>query len=108
MTQTTIPNRAVQVIDHLKARGHISQGSAFVEYGSFRLSDAIYRLRGVDADLVPAGTEIITATKRDTQGKPYGEYHLVPTAVSVLAGRSARLTPDRAEDRAEAGARSGD
>jgi hypothetical protein len=67
------------VADHLKQRGHISEGSALVEYGRFRLADVIHRLRTDRSDLVPAGKEIVTIHKRDTQGNPYGEYHLVET-----------------------------
>lgn len=76
-------NRAILVIEHLKKRGHISQGTATVEYGATlsRLSDAIHRLRNEDAGLVPDGLEIVTIHKRDTNGRPYGEYHLVQKGV---------------------------
>lgn len=74
--------RAVQVIEHLKSRGHISEGSALVEYGRFRLGDAIHRLRTTHAALVPEGYEIITLHKQDTKGDRYGEYHLVQKAAT--------------------------
>jgi hypothetical protein len=60
-------------------RGHISEGSALIEYGRFRLADVIHRLRTDRADLIPEGKEIVTVHKQDTQGQPYGEYHLVET-----------------------------
>lgn len=72
-------NRALIAITHLIMRGHISPLTAIGEYGSkmARLGDAIHRLRGPDADLVPPGFEIVTVWKRDTGGRQYGEYHLV-------------------------------
>lgn len=70
-------NKAVLVANHLKKHGHISQGSATLEYGHFRLSDAILRLRNEDDDLIPSGMRIKTVMKRDASGHPYGEYQLV-------------------------------
>lgn len=70
-------SRVETVAEHLKQRGHISEGSALVEYGRFRLADVIHRLRTDRNDLVPVGMEIVTIHKRDTQGNPYGEYTLV-------------------------------
>jgi hypothetical protein len=81
------------VAAHLIQRGHVSEGSAIIEYGRFRLSDAIYRLRNEKAYLLPPGKEIVTIHKQDTQGNRYGEYHLVPegtqrTANQILQARS--------------------
>lgn len=76
-------SRVELVADHLKSKGHISEGSALVEYGRFRLADAIHRLRTDRADLIPDDQEIVTIHKRDTQGNKYGEYHLVPKAASA-------------------------
>jgi hypothetical protein len=73
-------NKAILVANHLKRHGHISQGSATMEYGSFRLSDAILRLRNEDSDLIPDGMRIKTVMKRDASGHPYGEYQLVKKA----------------------------
>ncbi len=73
----TRPTRPEMVIAHLKLRGHISEGSSILEYGRFRLGDAIFRLRTSKRGLVPEGMEIVTIHKQDTQGNPYGEYHLV-------------------------------
>lgn len=67
------------VAAHLVQRGHISEGSALIEYGRFRLGDAIFRLRTNKRHLLPEGKEIITLHKQDTQGNRYGEYHLVDT-----------------------------
>lgn len=77
--------RTEQVAEHLKSRGHISEGSALIEYGRFRLSDAILRLRTTHRHLIPEGHEIITMHKQDTKGDRYGEYHLVPS--QALAAR---------------------
>lgn len=73
-------SRVIQVVEHLKSRGHISEGSALVEYGRFRLGDAIFRLRTSHSHLLPEGKEIVTIHKTDTKGDRYGEYHLVPKA----------------------------
>lgn len=73
-------SRVETVAAHLKQRGHISEGSALIEYGRFRLADVIHRLRNDRSDLLPSGTEIVTIHKQDTQGNPYGEYHLVQSA----------------------------
>lgn len=89
--------RAELVAEHLRTRGHISEGSALVEYGRFRLGDAIYRLRNEKAHLLPKGTEIVTIHKTDTQGNPYGEYHLVPKAAAA-----ARAALDAARSQAQA------
>lgn len=76
---TKRPTRPVLVIEHLKRRGHISEGTALLEYGRFRLGDAVYRLRTSHRHLVPEGFEIVTVHKQDTNGNPYGEYHYVQT-----------------------------
>lgn len=73
-------NKAVLVAKHLIRFGKITQVSAQAEYGSFRLSDAILRLRNEDSDLIPAGKTIKTVMKRDASGHPYGEYQLVAKA----------------------------
>ncbi len=75
-------SRVETVADHLIARGHISEGSALIEYGRFRLADAIHRLRTDRTDLIPDGKEIVTIHLKDTQGNPYGEYHLVSKAAA--------------------------
>jgi hypothetical protein len=68
------------VAEHLRVRGHISEGSALIEYGRFRLGDAIHRLRTTHRHLLPEGQEIVTVHKLDTKGDRYGEYHLVSKA----------------------------
>jgi hypothetical protein len=75
------------VAQHLIQRGHISEGSALIEYGRFRLADVIHRLRTDRSDLLPEGKEIVTVHKQDTQGNRYGEYFLVEKAAA--ASRSA-------------------
>jgi len=75
-----IGSRIEQIALHLAKRGHISEGSALIEYGRFRLSDIIHRLRKERRDLLPEGHDIVTIHKQDTQGNRYGEYHLVSEA----------------------------
>lgn len=72
-------SKAHTIARHLIRRGHISQGSATLEYGALgaRLSDVIHRLRNESSHLIPVGFTIITIDKEDTQGNIYGEYHLV-------------------------------
>lgn len=91
-------SRVEIVAEHLKRRGHISEGSALIEYGRFRLSDVIHRLRTDRADLLPAGTQIVTIHKQDTQGNRYGEYTLVSTRSSAIRHHieSARAREDQA------------
>lgn len=79
--------RPEQVAEHLKARGHISEGSALIEYGRFRLGDAIHRLRTTHRHLLPKGYEIVTIHKQDTKGDRYGEYHLVTTRAATARKR---------------------
>lgn len=94
-------SRVETVAAHLQQRGHISEGSALIEYGRFRLADVIHRLRNDRTDLVPEGQEIVTIHKQDTQGNPYGEYHLVPKKASEVrrmveaAREGARTAADR-------------
>jgi hypothetical protein len=80
-------SRVEIVAEHLKQRGHISEGSALIEYGRFRLADVIHRLRNDRSDLLPEGKEIVTIHKQDTQGQNYGEYHLVETRASATRRR---------------------
>jgi hypothetical protein len=92
--------RAEQVAEHLKSRGHISEGSALIEYGRFRLGDAIFRLRTTHRHLIPKGHEIITIHKQDTKGDRYGEYHLVPSQAAA-ARKQLEAQRDRAVAEAE-------
>ena len=81
------------VAEHLAIRGHISEGTALIEYGRFRLGDAIYRLRNEKAHLLPPGKEIVTIHKQDTQGNRYGEYHLVPEGTQRTANEILQARP---------------
>ena len=92
--------RSEQVAAHLISRGHISEGSALIEYGRFRLGDAIFRLRTSHRHLIPEGYEIVTMHKQDTKGDRYGEYHLVP---SQAAAARKQLEAQRDRAVAEAG-----
>lgn len=80
-------SRVETVAQHLIQRGHISEGSALVEYGRFRLADVIHRLRTDRTDLIPEGKEIITIHKQDTQGNRYGEYTLVTQKAHAVRRR---------------------
>lgn len=72
------PTRTEQVIDHLIRVGRITDATARAQYGSFRLADAIYRLRRERNDLVPKGQAILTVNREDVNGTPFAEYRLVP------------------------------
>ena len=64
------------VADHLKRRGHITKGTAILEFGFFHLGDIIYRLRHERSDLLPPGTYIKSVPRRDGGGNLYTEYVL--------------------------------
>lgn len=85
------------IAEHLKTRGHVSEGSSLIEYGRFRLSDAIYRLRTSHAHLLPTGMEIVTIHKQDTQGRPYGEYTLVSKASAAPRGQVLQARSEEAK-----------
>ncbi len=65
-------------------------------YGSFRLADAIYRLRTDRSDLVPAGMQIVTIDREDVVGNRFAEYRLVPKTPSFMLARSAQETSTNA------------
>lgn len=67
--------RPQQVAAHLLRHGKITPGEAIIEYGRFRLADAILKLRGPKKHLI-LGKRIVTHQKFDSQGNPYGEYRL--------------------------------
>jgi hypothetical protein len=56
--------RVETVAAHLKQRGHISEGSALIEYGRFRLADVIHRLRNDRKDLLPRGRRSSPSTSK--------------------------------------------
>lgn len=72
------PTRVEQVIDQLLRLGRITDATARAQYGSFRLADAIYRLRTERKSLVPEGQTILTVIREDGNGTPFAEYRLVP------------------------------
>lgn len=65
------------VMDHLKVLGRVTDATARAAYGSFRLADAIYRLRTSHRDLVPETHSIITVPRYDVAGNLFAEYRLV-------------------------------
>ncbi|WP_343698869.1 hypothetical protein [Caulobacter sp.] len=73
------------VIRHLKIDGRITDAVARATYGSFRLADAIYRLRNDRADLVPKGMQIVTIDREDVEGNQFAEYRLVPKTPQFMA-----------------------
>lgn len=78
MRAATRPTRPEQVIDHLIRVGRITDATARAQYGSFRLADAVYRLRTRLTRLIPEGQAIITVPREDVNGTPFAEYRLVP------------------------------
>lgn len=77
----------VQIVaHHLETLGRITDATARAQYGSFRLADAIYRLRHERSDLLPPGKVIITVPREDLMGNLFAEYRLVDRA---LAGGAA-------------------
>lgn len=78
MRAATRPTRAGQVIDHLIRTGRITDATARAQFGSFRLADAVYRLRNERSDLIPTGQTILTVPREDVNGTPFAEYRLVP------------------------------
>lgn len=65
------------VARHLIEYGHISEGTALIEYGSLSVAHAVWRLRRDKKHLLPAGKKIITRLRKDANGQRYGVYHLV-------------------------------
>lgn len=78
--RTHRPTRPEQVIDHLIRVGRITDATARAQFGSFRLADAVYRLRTRLKGLIPNGQTIITVPREDVNGTPFAEYRLVPEA----------------------------
>lgn len=70
------------VIDHLKAIGRITDATARAQYGTFRLADAIYRLKGEKKHLVPRGKAIVAMRRKDVVGNTFAEYRLVPEGLA--------------------------
>lgn len=70
------------VINHLNQLGRITDATARAQYGSFRLADAIYRLRNDKAHLVPKGKVIVTVHREDLMGNEFAEYRLVDKALA--------------------------
>ncbi|PZR36062.1 hypothetical protein [Caulobacter segnis] len=73
------------VINHLRKDGRITDAVARAAYGSFRLADAIYRLRTDRTDLVPKGMQIVTIDREDVAGNRFAEYRLIPKTPSFMA-----------------------
>nr|WP_294850073.1 hypothetical protein [uncultured Sphingomonas sp.] len=72
--------REEQVISILQRRGHISEGTAFVELGRVQVASAIWRIKNQKPHLIPAGQKIVTVHKVDTAGKRYVEWQLKAAA----------------------------
>lgn len=79
------PSRPEQVIDTLQRVGRITDATARAQFGSFRLADAIYRLRTRRKDLLPAGMTILTVPREDVNGTPFAEYRLIPESQTNAA-----------------------
>jgi hypothetical protein len=72
--------REEQVISILQRRGHISEGTAFVELGRVQVASAIWRIKNQKPQLIPTGHAIVTVHKVDTAGKRYAEWQLQKVA----------------------------
>jgi len=68
--------REEQVISILQRRGHISEGTAFVELGRVQVASAIWRIKNRKKHLIPAGHVIASVPKYDSAGKRYVEWQL--------------------------------
>lgn len=75
-------SKVQMVADHLVELGRITDGGALIQYGRFRLSDAIYRLRRERRDLLPPGKRIITVERTDRMGNLFAEYRLVDASLA--------------------------
>lgn len=72
-----MPKTKVQLtLQTLKQRGHITEVTGAAEHGRYRVGAAVHLLRTTKRHLVPAGMEIVTVTKHDSNGNSYGEYQL--------------------------------
>lgn len=79
------PTKVQIVAHHLKELGRITDATARAQYGSFRLADAIYRLRHERPDLLPKGKIIITVDRVDLMGNAFAEYRLVDRELAANA-----------------------
>lgn len=75
MTRRT---RVLQTLQTLRDRGHISVGSGIAEHGRYHVGHTILQLRTTHKHLVPAGHEIVTVMKEDSNGNRYAEWRLRP------------------------------
>lgn len=87
------------VIHHLRQIGRITDAQARAAYGSFRLSDAIYRLRTDCKHLVPAGQKIVTIIRTDVAGNEFAEYRLVDAVPAFIAGSNQQTSTSFQEAR---------
>ncbi len=65
--------QTTQILDYLKTGKTISPAEALVRTGSFRLAARI-------KDLRDAGYDIETDMKKDSNGRRYARYRLIPQA----------------------------
>ena len=66
-------NQTAKILEYLESGKTISPAEALVWAGSFRLAARI-------KDLRDAGYNIETAMKRDSNGRRYARYRLIPSA----------------------------
>lgn len=68
--------REQQVMRTLREKGHISEATGFAEYGRIQVASAIWRIKNRCPELIPAGMEIVSVSKRDSNNRRYTEWQL--------------------------------
>lgn len=59
-----------RVLNHLQTHGSITPKDAYIQYGYYRLSDGIWKLRG-------RGHNIVTQDETSDKGESYARYVLI-------------------------------
>lgn len=77
--------RVLQTLQTLTDRGHISVGSAIAEHGRYHVGQTILQLRTTHQHLLPAGHEVVTIMKEDSNGTRYAEWRLRAASQPVAA-----------------------
>lgn len=70
-------------MDILLTHGRVTEATGHAVHGRYHVGGAIYRLRHQDADLVPAGHEIVTTMRVDVNGNEFAEWSLRPVPVQM-------------------------
>jgi hypothetical protein len=70
--------REEQVMNTLRAKGHISEATGFAEHGRIQVASAIWRIKNQKPHLIPEGQRIVSVEKADSNGNRYVEWQLQP------------------------------